>query len=231
MDIGQQPLVYVLRALQPLLHTGHWMAEPWKGGVMHDYAIFGHDRVAIGRWLGTAAVIGASGIAQVIAYAQALTGWEVLGVTVSAGVLYFCLHWLFNKFLWKIKYFDIPDLNGQWEITGRTLDEEGKTRFDWTGEVGITQDWKQILVHLKTPTSQSWSYTATLLKRNSPIGGWLLTYSYTNDPEVEANHELNGHKGYCEAEISKDLKSAKVRYFNHSGRNTFGVIDMKRRGG
>ncbi|QHF10368.1 hypothetical protein [Pseudomonas syringae] len=197
---------------------------------MHEYAIFGHDRVAIGRLLGTASILVSGGIAQVLTFATQLTGWSgFLKASITTGAVYFILHWLFNKWIWKAPFLDIPDLSGQWELCGRTLDENGKTRFEWAGEIGITQNWKHILIHLKTSQSQSWSYTATLAKRHSPLGGWLLTYSYTNDPEVESVHELSTHRGYCEAEISKDLMSGKIRYFNHSGRNTFGVIDIKRK--
>lgn len=197
---------------------------------MHDYAIFGHDRVAIGRWLGTAAILISGVSAQILIYANQLTGFDAFTrATVTTGLVYFALHWLFNRWIWKLKWLDIPDLGGCWDIVGRTLDEDGNTRFDWKGEIGITQDWKQILIHLKTDTSQSWSYTATLLKRNSPLGGWLLSYSYSNDPEVGSPRELNPHKGYCEAEINSDLTAAKVSYFNHGGRNTFGIIEMKRK--
>lgn len=197
---------------------------------MHDYAIFGHDRVAIGRWLGTAAILIAGGLAQIFIYANQLTGWDAFGrATITTGVIYFVLHWLFNHWVWKLKWLDIPDISGNWVIEGRTLDEEGKTRFEWQGEIGITQNWKQILIHLKTDKSQSWSYTATLAKRHSPLGGWLLSYSYSNDPEIESSHELNPHKGYCEAELNKELTVGKIKYFNHGGRNTFGVIDMKRK--
>lgn len=197
---------------------------------MHDYAVFGHDRVAVGRWLGVASIAIAGGVAQWAAAVESLTGWEAFGkATITTSAIYFALHWLFNKWGWKIKQLEVPDISGEWSIVGRTLDETGGTRWDWRGSIGISQNWKQILIHLKTDTSQSWSYTATLSKRNSPLGGWLLTYSYSNDPEIESSHELNPHKGYCEAEISSDLRTGKIRYFNHNGRNTFGVIEMKRK--
>ena len=197
---------------------------------MHDYAIFGHDRVAIGRWLGVGSILLAGGLSQVISYAGSLTGWEAFGnATITTGAIYFALHWLFNKWVWKVKILEVPDISGEWSIVGRTLDEQGNVRWDWKGDIGIAQDWKQILIHLKTETSQSWSYTATFSKRSGPLGGWLLSYSYANTPEIESSHELNAHKGYCEAELNTDLTAGKIRYFNHNGRNTFGVIEMKRK--
>ena len=133
---------------------------------MHDYAIFGHDRTTIGRWLGVGSILIAGGIAQFLAWITSVSGWEAFTkATVTTGVVYFGIHWLFNKYAWKIPYFSIPDLNGSWKIEGITLDEGGKAKFNWEGELGITQDWKSILIHLKTKNSQSKSYTATLSKR------------------------------------------------------------------
>ena len=193
---------------------------------MHDYAIFGHDRASIGRWLGVGAIILSGMFSYAVAQAQAITGWGFIEVSIATGALYAGLHWVFNKFAWKIPFFEIPDLNGRWEIKGKTLNEDGSARFDWQGEIGIEQNWKQIVVHLKTANSQSNSYTASLAKKHGPTGGWLLTYSYKNEPELEQTHELNPHKGYCEIDIDNDLKIGKAAYFNSAGRRTFGTIDL-----
>jgi len=196
---------------------------------MHDYAIFGHDRAAIGRWLGFVSISVAGGIAQFLAWANNLAGVDVFTrATITTGMVYFGLHWVFNKWAWKIPFMQIPNLNGKWVLEGKTLDEDGNIRFNWDGEIGIEQTWKTILIHLKTKNSQSSSYTATLSKRHGPTGGWQLSYSYKNDPELEQSHELNSHKGYCEIEFNSDLSIAKASYFNSGGRRTFGVIDLKK---
>jgi hypothetical protein len=196
---------------------------------MHDYAIFGHDRTTIGRWLGVSSILIAGGISQLLAWANSVTGWEAFTkATVTTGVIYFVIHWLFNKYGWKIPFFSIPNLNGTWKIEGITLDQSGNSKFNWEGELGITQDWKSILIHLKTKNSQSNSYTATLSKRAESCGGWLLSYSYRNQPELEQSHELNAHKGFCEIEIDKTLKIGKAAYFNSNGRRTFGVMTLNK---
>jgi SMODS-associating 2TM, beta-strand rich effector domain len=194
---------------------------------MHDYAVFGHDRAAIGRWLGVASIILAGGIAQICAYANNLTGTDAFTkATITTGVVYFALHWVFNKMAWKIKCFEIPNVNGKWKLSGQTLNDDGSTRFDWDGEIGIEQTWKSISIHLKTKNSQSQSYTATLSKRFGPTGGWLLSYSYRNQPELEQSHELNAHKGYCEIEFDNTFNKGKASYFNSGGRKTFGVMNL-----
>ena len=197
---------------------------------MHDYAIFGHDRAAIGRWLGFGAIVISGGIAQLLTMANNLTGLDAFTkVTITTGLIYFTLHWLFNKWAWRITFFEIPDLNGSWEVKSKTLEEDGSTRFKWEGELGVEQDWKKVALHLKTSKSQSNSYTATLSKRYGPTGGWLLSYSYRNEPELEQQHELNSHKGYCEIEFDKELTVGRASYFNSAGRRTFGVMDLTRK--
>lgn len=196
---------------------------------MHDYAIFGHDRSNIGRWLGLGAIIIAGGFVQFFAWANSITGWEAFTKSsVTVGTIYFFIHWLFNKLAWKIPFFSIPDLNGTWKVEGITLDENGNAKFNWEGELGITQDWKNIVIHLKTKNSQSQSYTATLSKRHEPRGGWLLSYSYKNEPELEQRHEINPHKGFCEIEIDENLKKAKAAYFNSNSRRTFGIMNLSK---
>jgi hypothetical protein len=196
---------------------------------MHDYAVFGHDRSMIGRWLGVASIAVAGGISQLLAWTTNLTGIDAFTrATITTGAIYFALHWAFNKWAWKIPYFEIPNLNGTWALQGQTLNEDGSTRFDWDGEIGIEQNWKVISVHLRTKNSQSQSYTATLSKRHGPTGGWQLSYSYRNEPELEKCHELNSHKGYCEIEIDKNLSTGKASYFNSSGRRTFGTMTLRR---
>lgn len=196
---------------------------------MHDYAVFGHDRASIGRWLGFFAVAAAGGIAQILAMANNLTGIDAFTkATITTGLVYFGLHWLFNKWIWKLPFFDIPNIGGTWKVTGQTLNNEGVIVYEWEGVIGIEQTWKCILIHLKTQMSQSESYTATLSRRYGPTGGWLLSYSYKSEPELEQSHVLNSHKGYCEIEFDKELKYGKASYFNSAGRRTFGVINLEK---
>lgn len=198
---------------------------------MHEYAVFGHDRAAIGRWIGAAAIILGGGISQAFFLAETIIGLEIFAkVTISTGVIYFILHWLFNKYIWKrIPFFQVPNVAGTWDIVARTLNEDGSTKYSWDGVLGIEQDWDKISIHLKTQKSQSNSYTATLAKKDGPIGGWRLSYSYKNEPELDHSHDLNSHKGYCEMEIDANMRFAKSAYFNSNGRRTFGVMELRRR--
>lgn len=164
-----------------------------------------------------------------MAIANNLSGIDAFTkATIATGIVYFLLHWIFNKWVWKISFFEVPNINGTWELKGQTLNDDGTTKYDWEGSIGIEQTWKNIQIHLKTKNSQSESYTATLSKRFGSTGGWLLSYSYKNEPEIEQSHELNSHKGYCEVEFNKELTVGKASYFNSAGRKTFGVMNLKR---
>ncbi|EJG1669870.1 Cap15 family CBASS effector [Vibrio parahaemolyticus] len=197
---------------------------------MHDYAIFGHDRASVGRWLGFGSILISGGINQFFIKLSAVSGWEAFTKgTVTVGIVYMVLHWLFNKWAWnKAPYIDIPDLTGIWEVDGKTLDESGNTKYPWEGELDIEQNWKQISVNVKTRKSRSKSYTATLMKRSGVRGGWVLSYSYKNEPNLDQIHELQGHKGYCEIEFNSELTHAEATYFNSGGRKTYGIMSIKR---
>lgn len=196
---------------------------------MHDYAVFGHNRASIGRWLGIASVILTGAISSLISWVYELTGFQAItGVAVTTGVVYFGLHLLFNKFAWKIPFFKIPNLSGLWKVAGATLTENGEIKYQWDAEIDIEQTWEKIVICLKTENSISESYTATLAKANGSQAGWRLSYSYSNNPNIEQSHELYSHRGYCELLIDKSLESATAAYFNSNGRRTFGKMELTR---
>ncbi|NUU35123.1 pancortin-3 [Pseudomonas sp. C2B4] len=197
---------------------------------MHDYAVFGHDRAVIGRWLGVISILGAGAISQLMDFASTASQWGILSkATVTTGAIYFAVHWIFNKWIWRVPILDIPNLQGEWDVEAKTLNEDGSVRWNWVGIIGIEQNWKQIVIHLETAQSESLSYTAIFMKRDSPIGGWMLSYSYSNESRLEVSHELSSHKGYCEIMLNKELTLGKASYFNRNGRNTFGVMTLTRR--
>ena len=84
-----------------------------------------------------------------------------------------------------------------------------------------------VVDRLKTEQSQSFSQTATLEKQHG-FGGWLLSYSYKNEPRIEQSHELNAHKGYCQIVIDKSIAVGDASYFNNNGRKTFGIMNLER---
>jgi hypothetical protein len=194
---------------------------------MHDYAVFDHNRATIGRWLGVASIIITGGLTSLFVWLQVNTGFDIFAkASVTTAFVYFCLHWTFNKLVWKLDIISIPDINGIWLVKGETLNEDGGVKYEWNAEIDIEQTWEKISINLKTSKSTSSSYTATLAKKSGTKGGWVLHYSYTNNPASDQYHELNTHKGYCELIFNSDLKIGEAAYFNNNGRRTFGRMTL-----
>ncbi len=196
---------------------------------MHDYAVFGHSRTTIGRWLGVSSIVFSGAIYSFLVWFHQLTGFHVFAGTLTTATVYFILHWIFNKYVWKLPFFKIPDLNGVWSVRGTTLDENSCAKYEWEADIDIEQNWEQIVICLKTKQSSSNSYTATLSKCNGSREGWLLSYSYNNNPNVDQYHELNSHKGYCEILFNKEITNGVAAYFNSNGRRTFGRMELNRK--
>jgi hypothetical protein len=196
---------------------------------MHDYAIFSHSRATIGRWLGVASVILTGAISSLLVWLYQATNLQAFATAViTPTLIYFVLHWLFNRYAWKIPVFNIPKIAGVWSVVGQTLNEDGSTRYDWIAEIDIEQTWENICITLKTSQSSSESYTATLEKKPGTRGGWVLHYSYSNNPNADQYHELNSHRGFCELILNQELTIGEAAYFNSSGRRTFGKMSLIR---
>lgn len=196
---------------------------------MHDYAIFGHSRATIGRWLGVASVILTGAVSSLLVLLYEATNIEAFATAIiTPAIIYFVLHYSFDRFGWKIPFFSIPNISGIWSVEGETLNEDGSTKYNWDAEIDIEQTWEKISINLKAAKSSSESYTATLAKKPGTNGGWILHYSYTNNPDTDQFHELNSHKGYCEVVFSKDLSQGEAAYFNSNGRRTFGRMTLRK---
>lgn len=161
---------------------------------MHNYAIFNHNRATIGRWLGFVSIMIGGGISQLASVIANKTGEHAFSKgAITVGAIYFIIHFLFNRLIWKLPLFGIPNLNGSWKVIGKTLNDEGEIRFNWDAELEIKQTWENISIDISTKKSVSGSYTCTLFKHHNH---WTLSYSYKNEPRLEQSHELHSHKGF-----------------------------------
>jgi hypothetical protein len=148
---------------------------------------------------------------------------------VTAGVVWAALHWVFTNHAWKwpgiASVIKIPDLSGEWRVSGRTLDDQKNTTYEWSGDIVITQNWERLKVRLKTKQSASFSISAAL--HCEPGAGYRLTYSYMNEPNAD-ERDLHQHVGFADLLFARDLKSADGDYFNNKGRTTQGVMHLQR---
>lgn len=195
----------------------------------HPYAVFGHKRESVGRIVGVISLLISPSIGSwLTSVTTLLTGNSLTVITITAGVVYFCLDWGFNNYIWKFKPLSsalgLPNFNGKWQVVGHTLNDDGTIKFEWAAVWEVEQSWREISAHLFTSKSSSYSYTASLLKL--PKGIWQVSYSYSNEPNLIERGELQSHRGFCELTFTDDLKSATGAYFNSHGRRTFGNMQL-----
>lgn len=199
----------------------------------HEYAIIGHKRSEIGRWLGFASVILAPILTGLITWVSgspllaASVQAKMVAFTVSTGLVYAALYWAFNRYVWRWlnKMLGIPDLSGTWSVTGKSLTLEGEVKFDWSGSLTISQKWDRIAIELKNNQSGSFSETASVLLKHD--GAAKLSYSYQNHPRA-GEPELQKHQGFCELTFDVERRSAEGHYFNSMGRYSFGRMQLSR---
>ncbi len=204
---------------------------------MHEYSVIGHSRATVGRHLGTVAgfVAAACALGMTIFLDLierfGLADWIPAAVLlpVSAAMVYPIGHKLFDLWAWRwppmLHFLTIPNLNGNWTCEGQTMNIEGKIIYEWKATVCITQTWEKIKVYLDTGSSQSSSVAASLVKE--PGRGYLLMYSYRNEPKI-GEKDLQAHVGYCELLFNEKFTAATGDYFNNKGRVTFGRMTLKR---
>lgn len=197
---------------------------------MHVYTVADHSRTVTGRYLGIGAAAITSGTLAMLSMLTKTTGWEIFaGVTLTSGAVFACVHWIFNRWCWKLPWITgFPNVGGLWTVKGKTLDESGGVRFEWEGTLDIKQEYEKISVSLKTKQSASESDSVSITKKPGNQGGWILSYGYQNHPKPGEYHELNSHRGFCEILFNEKLTAGTANYFNNNGRRTHGVLELER---
>jgi hypothetical protein len=204
----------------------------------HDYSLHGGlNRAKVGRYLTLIAASISAGIIFVLLSLVDIAHRYNLNVNlppsvlslVGASIVFTVLYWILNRFAWRWpllnKALKVPDLAGEWQCIGQTIQPGGAPGYQWEATVTIFQSWDKIAVRLKTKQSGSESIAAALICDD--LDGCRLLYNYRNDPRID-EVELRSHVGSCMFLFSKDLKSAQGEYFNGHGRFTFGTMKLSR---
>lgn len=153
-----------------------------------------------------------------------------IGVSISIGTVsaFGVAFFAFDRWAWRwpliSRIVAIPDLAGNWTISGRTSGADGKAR-DWTGEARIEQSWSRIAISVETATSRSRSGMAAV--ERDPGHGVRLMYGYSNDPK-SIDSPLHSHRGTCEVVFTADLLAGQGTYFNDHQRQTVGEMHWTR---
>jgi hypothetical protein len=200
----------------------------------HEYALLGGvNRAKVGRYIGTlAAAISAIVVFLLLAAVNIAHELNIhanlppsILSLVSAGAVFAALYAFFDRYAWRwhpiARLLNVPNLAGQWNCEGQTLDTDGTVKYRWNGTVTIVQSWDKLRVRLQTEQSKSNSVSAALL--NDEIDGYVLLYHYQNEPRI-GETDLRAHRGFAELIFAKDCNRAAGEYFNGHGRYTFGTL-------
>jgi len=204
----------------------------------HEYIVLGGiNRARVGKYLTHTAsavsgllvwlLLGAVNIAHAMGISVNLP--PVVLSLVGAGTVYAVLYFLFRKWIWRfpwvLRWLKVANLAGTWDCDGLPFQRPDSQAKAWKGTITITQDWDRFRVHLQTAQSASNSIVAALT--TDPIEGFVLLYSYRNDPKP-GEQELRAHRGFASFVFDKNLKSAKGDYFNGDGRHSSGTMVLRR---
>lgn len=205
----------------------------------HEYALLGGmNRARIGRYISLAsATISGLMVFSLLTvvdlakeYGLPANAPPTLLSLLGAGAVFSVLYWFFDHYVWRwpavAGLLKVPDLAGEWECLGKSLNDKGETLFDWKGIITIVQSWDKLRIRLKTERSGSNSIAAAL--SFDAADGFRLLYHYQNDPNVD-QPDLAPHRGFASITFAPDQKSGDGEYFNGRGRMTFGIMALRRR--
>jgi|SRR5579871_2285809 len=205
----------------------------------HEYSLLGGiNRTQVGHALAVIAAAVSGGIVYLLLRLVDLARHFGLNVNlppevlslVGAGSVYGVLYWYLNRRAWRWSrlgsLLKLPDISGDWDCVGQTLDLNGQVLHNWQGRIKIVQSWNKLRVLLSTHQSSSTSIAAAIVCDKD--GGYRLLYNYKNDPGI-GEVQLRSHRGSADIGFSQDLRSAKGEYFNGYGRYTFGTLQLTRK--
>jgi SMODS-associating 2TM, beta-strand rich effector domain len=204
----------------------------------HEYALLGGiSRTKVGRSLSLVAAGVSAGIVFILLSAVDIAKKYAIPAhvpptvlsLVGAGAVFTALYWILDRYAWRWsligKLLNVPNISGEWDCEGHTINADGSPSYQWTAKITIVQTWDKIRVRLKTAQSGSNSNSAALICDEAD--GYRLFFSYKNDPRID-EPELKSHRGFAEIVFDKNLKKGDGEYFNGHGRFTFGTMKLKR---
>ncbi|MEA9562236.1 hypothetical protein MUG10_01895 [Xanthomonas prunicola] len=204
----------------------------------HEYVVLGGiNRAQIGKYLARTASI-VSGL-LVWTLLQAVDIAKGLGLSANlppvvlsllgAGTVYAVLYLIFRRWIWRIplvmQWLKVADLSGTWICEGHPFPRPDSHAVNWKGTMTITQDWDRVRIHLDAGLSKSNSDVAGLV--SDPIEGFVLLYSYRNEPKA-GEIQLNAHRGFARLVFAKDMKSGNGDYFTGDGRHSSGNFTLRK---
>jgi hypothetical protein len=194
---------------------------------MHGYSTDSGERRIVPLLLAGAAVTLAWVSSRILSAVHVLPPWW-LDAPSSLG-FYGVLYFLFDRILWRIRFFRklglvrVPNLAGHWR--GYLLSSFDGHSKHYGLMIDIFQSWTQVAVFLMTETSVSRS-SAAMIQIDIP-DGIALIYQYQNQPLADATKTMHMHYGTAVLRLS-DADCLTGEYYAGRDRRTFGRICCQR---
>jgi len=140
---------------------------------------------------------------------------------------YGLIYWLYDKYLWKIRWIQkidwikTPNISGIWNAEVKTSHDGFSQSV--SGKTIIRQTAFRISISMETETSRSHSVQAALLKTDK-VSEYELTYNYINHPKADSVKTLNIHLGTAHLHIGDNLQRMDGNYYTNRNRENFGRI-------
>jgi len=199
---------------------------------MHTYSTDSKYRVKIPAVIGVISYFLVQYIDQLRTFFPSygvLEGW-----VPSFGIVISILFVVFNQWIWRASILrrlgivKVPDLNGTWTGTGRTIRPDADDEEEFDVEVMIKQRWRTISIELETDDSRSRSLGATILTGEGMTP--TLTYQYLSEPKPTAPENMHTHRGTTTLDYREEDGEIKLvgDYYTGRGRRTFGHLNLVR---
>lgn len=144
------------------------------------------------------------------------------------------LYLLFDNYLWKwnffrkIRFIDIPDLNGRWKGVIKSSFQNHETELP--AVIEIQQTSSKIFIAMYLQESSSKSLVAGFVKGddNQPE----IHYEYENIPKADAKHSMRIHFGTAQLRYCADKAYFLDGHYYSSARDraTYGTMKFQREG-
>lgn len=193
---------------------------------MHPYSINSEEHRRISLYISVLAILFAWGLScfstQVISIPWWIEAPSVMG-------FYGLLNKMFDLYIWKfaiwrkLKLIKTPIVDGIWEgtLTSSSSHATGPIKVN----IKIQQTWTHIRIFLKTDSSESYSFEASMTVDH--FDTTRIHYQYMNSPKDASPATMHIHCGAVTAKII-DSDTIEAEYFSGRDRNNNGAFTIQK---
>lgn len=192
----------------------------------HPYATNLTERQQLPLWLAALSFACALGLGKVwLAIGWTPPSWLDVPSTIGFYGLFYSVvsRWAWKwKWLRRIGAIKTPIVAGTWKGGIRSSFDDYANGHEI--EICIYQDWTEMLVTLKSASSQSHSLIGSIIVNHNVVVG----YEYQNEPRQQAVDTMHMHRGTARLVLSPDCDCLEGHYYSGRDRQNCGEISLRR---